>query len=330
MGNNTKIEWTDKTWNPIVGCSMVSPGCANCYAETMSKRLAAMARSDIALAKDPGRKEAYLHVLNEKGRWNGHVELVPAALADPLGWRKPARVFVNSMSDLFHRDVPFEYIDRVFAVMALCEQHTFQVLTKRPERMVEYVLARSDSMEIYRAAMSLLIQNRLDRTVGEETRFPLSNVWLGTSVEDQQRADERIPHLLKCPAAVRFLSCEPLLGPLEFSDATRRADAISQLGKKALTGIGWVIVGGESGPSARPMHPDWARSIRDQCVAAGAAFHFKQWGNWYPDDRPYGGYANQRRLDDATLMTNYGGKHVAGRTLDGREWDQFPENMVVA
>lgn len=353
----TSIEWTDKTWNPIVGCSMVSPGCANCYAETMSKRLAAMARADIALAKDPGRKEAYLHVLNDKGRWNGHVEQVPAALTDPLGWRKPCRVFVNSMSDLFHPDVPFDYIDRVFAVMQLCPQHTFQILTKRPERMAEYLCGHGMALWVDVAKCQIMGTMpdqgaTVDVYVGEDFEHGyLSNVQLGTSVEDQQRADERVPHLLRCPAAVRFLSCEPLLGDINLRRVGKslrgddidalaawrgtyqykaRNDSECSLGVNWSSGgnrIDWVIVGGESGPGARPMRLAWARGIRDQCVAAGVPFFFKQWGEYGPEQ-----IGNVRAtpvnsgvpMDEPSPMFRVG-KHAAGRTLDGRTWDEFPK-----
>ena len=237
MGQNSKIEWTDTTWNPTVGCRSYSPGCANCYAERMSKRLAAMATADISAGKDPGLKANYLRVINDAGRWNNSVFGVQDALTKPFGWKKPRQVFVNSMSDLFYGDdadsraaaskgtpfepVPFNFIDQVFSVMALCPQHTFQILTKRPERMAEYL---SD----YRSPMGMKVDENVWKLaacmdgarfaaaykprINDTGAWPLPNVWLGTSVENQKIADERIPHLLRCPAAVRFLSCEPLLG----------------------------------------------------------------------------------------------------------------------
>ena len=231
MSGQSKIEWTDATWNPVTGCTKVSPGCKHCYAERITKR------------------------------WGGDfskVTLHPDRLDAPLHWRKPRMVFVNSMSDLFHEDVPDYFIDDVFDVCAVAANHTFQILTKRPERMMRYCQ--------------------------DDDRSILHNVWLGVSVEDQQRADERIPHLLQTPAAVRFLSVEPMLGPVALS---------AWLGS-----IDWVICGGESGPGARPMDQGWARILRDQCVHAGVPFFFKQWG----------GVKKKR----------------TGRVLDGRTWDEMP------
>ena len=226
----TGIEWTNETWNPVTGCAKVSQGCKNCYAEGVAHRFWAKQYPPVG-----GRPRRFTDV-----------QCHPDRLDEPLRWRKPRRVFVNSMSDLFHDDVPDEFIGQVFAVMGRAPQHTFQVLTKRPERM-----------------------RRFCAWTARTGNPPLTNVWLGVSVEDQRASDERIPLLLQTPAAVRVLSCEPLLGPLEFSDVTRRSDAVHQLGKPALDGIGWVIVGGESGPAARPCDVAWVRSIVEQCRAAG-------------------------------------------------------------
>ena len=223
MASGTKIEWTEATWNPTVGCSVVSPGCTNCYA----MRLAGDRLAHLPIYKG----------LTEPSKagpvWTGEVRINEKALDLPLRWRRPRMVFVNSMSDLFHEGLADAAIDRVFAIMAEASRHTFQVLTKRPERMREHARRRAR---------------------------PLPNVWLGVSVEDQARAEERIPILCETPTAIRFLSCEPLLAPLDLD----------------LDDIDWVIVGGESGPGARPMHLDWARAIRDQCRAAGVAFFLKQ------------------------------------------------------
>jgi protein gp37 len=281
MSSNSAIQWTDTTWNPVVGCTMVSPGCAHCYAETMSNRLRGMALADEKDGKSPGRKAHYLKVVNEDGRWNGRVELVPEALADPLKWKKPRRVFVNSMSDLFHEGVAFDFIDKVFAVMALCPQHTFQVLTKRPERMAEYLKReRPTDPDLQGNVGRWLVDGHIT------TRdWPLPNVWLGTSVENQKAADERIPHLLRCLAAVRFLSCEPLLGAIDLDLSfdgiaslrpIRRADP--SCNRNGAPVINWCIVGGESGRGSRECDVRWINSIRKQCAAAGVPCFIKQLG----------------------------------------------------
>lgn len=316
MTNATTIEWTDATWNPVVGCKAVSPGCAHCYAETMAKRLAAMAEAEIRAEKNPGRKRHYLNVVGDNGRWNGDVWLVPESTGDPFKWRKPRRVFVNSMSDLFHEGVPCDFVDTIFATMYECQHHTFQVLTKRPERAAEYLNCSEVLTRIAHKAWWALHGRDPEKAkfVSVEdiiadfiTMWPIPNVWIGTSVEDQQRADERIPHLLSIPAAVRFLSCEPLLGPVVLDGGpkgppTHLSVEIDHPEDKR---IDWVICGGESGPGARPMHGDWVRSIHDQCQQAGVPFFFKQWGAW----------------KDGSLV----GKKAAGRMLDGREWSEFPE-----
>jgi protein gp37 len=296
MSTSSSIEWTDATWNPIIGCSKVSPGCANCYAERMAGRLAAMgqrAYQDVVAAPDTR--------YGPLSRWNGKTTMVESALDAPLHWRKPRRVFVCSMSDLFHPNVPTDWIDRVFAAMALCPQHTFQVLTKRPERAAEY-LARG-----FVGVATAISSGSVDGVLGklndmpyvkvkldDRGGWPPPNVWLGTSVEDQQRADERIPHLLRCPAAVRFLSLEPLLGPVDLTalrpplcdplDALRggwhRGD--HRIYEQAAGRIRWVIVGGESGPKARPCNVEWIRSIVRQCADAQVPCFVKQVGA-----RPY-------------------------------------------
>jgi len=234
MATTSAIEWTDATWNPVVGCVKVSPGCAHCYAETLGKRLRAMALADLAAGRNPGRKRHYIDAVDEMGRWSGKLITVPEALPDPLGWRQPKMVFVNSMSALFHKSVPFEFVDKVFAVMALSYWHTFQVLTKRPDRMAKYfadeqtrirsiwdAMGRSphfsskDRFPMIRPALSEMAHQVRGYDVhwpwskgrcGYFTNppWPLCNVWLGTSVEDQKRADERIPHLLRCPASATF------------------------------------------------------------------------------------------------------------------------------
>ena len=350
----TSIEWSDNVWNPVSGCTRVSAGCDNCYAVTMTKRLEAMGQ------------EKYAGLVNiGKGHFNGTVRCHEDALTIPLKAKKPRRWFVNSMSDLFHREVPFEFIDKVFAVMAVCPWHTFQILTKRPERMAEYFHYRPGmeraaaiaeaGMEIgnirWRVGGRIMFGFEEDRRVVDDPGWPLPNVWLGTSVEDQATADERIPHLLRCPAAVRFLSCEPLLGPVDLHLGHIGKPGLIYSGKDDLfNGLHWVIVGGESGPCARPMHPAWARSLRDQCVAASVPFFFKQWGEWLPghhytDEHRKSdpcctssrfqcaqrvgsgwsiGYPLALEVDDEDALYRVG-KKKAGRILDGRTWDEFPE-----
>jgi protein gp37 len=269
----SKIQWTEETWNPVVGCTPVSPGCLNCYAATLAPRLAAMGQAqyaELTVRKTDGDGHA-------RAVFNGTVRCVGEALDKPLRRKKPTMYFVCSMGDLFHEGVPFGFIDRVFAVMALCPQHTFQVLTKRPERMAEY-LNQPASLAFRRvcAAMSDMGHRPTTGT------WPLAHVWLGTSAEDQARLEERVPHLLRCPAVVRFLSCEPLLGDIArhlgvlFDGGPihlRGLDPIDTRGK-----IDWVIVGGESGAHARPCRVEWVRSVVAQCKAAGVPVFVKQLG----------------------------------------------------
>ena len=237
MAQSSAIEWTESTWNPLTGCTKISPGCKHCYAERMAKRLQAMGQPNYA---------------------NGfEVTLQPHMLELPLEWKRPRRVFVNSMSDLFHKDVPLSFIKKVFSVMRRANWHHYQLLTKRSERLLE---------------VSPLL-----------TWEP--HIWIGVSVENDDYTS-RIDDLRKTGADVKFLSLEPLLGPLR---------------KLNLRGIDWVIVGGESGPGARPMNPDWVRDIRDQCIRANVPFFFKQWGGQF--------------------------KKRTGRVLDGRTWDQMPQGF---
>lgn len=316
MSDKTGIDWTDATWNPVRGCSRVSEGCRNCYAETVAARFSKPFQMD-------GAGTFHGFSTWDPPRWTGKVELVPEKLDQPLRWKKPRRIFVNSMSDLFHESLPDEAIAAVFAVMMAAPQHTFQVLTKRPARMLrwfDWVAARGGihtfvrnmtvdrkddpSVAAFRRpfeAMTLTEEIRPGKIVRSRNdpwmqvfnaaaiRYagPLFNVWLGVSVEDQERADERIPLLLQTPAAVRFVSAEPLLGPVSF-DSTHESDPCAS---SFLSGIGgervydgqkvaidWVIVGGESGPGARPMEVAWARSIVSECKAAGVPVFMKQLG----------------------------------------------------
>ena len=297
---STTIEWTNEVWNPTTGCNKVSRGCKNCYAEIMHRRIQGM--------KMPGYERNFL-----EGAYPN-----PAALNRPLKWKKPKKVFLDSMSDLFHHNIPFEYVDKVFAVMALTPQHTYQILTKRPERMAEYFKHECHFFDYPTAETSCRVWNTaLDLGGKYETTWPLPNVWLGTSVEDQKSADERIPHLLNCPAAVRFLSMEPLVGRVQVDVSHMR-------------GLDWIIVGGESGRKATPMHPDWVRSLRDQCANEGVAFFFKQWGQWCPPEEysfatgsPDLSSCKRFVFPDGQEMYKVG-KHHSGNTLDGRTHLEFP------
>lgn len=369
----SKIEWTEQTWNPIVGCSIVSPGCTNCYAMRMAARLEAMAVAHagkrVDSTADLGPLGHYLYTTQPSKAgpvWTGKVALAPdRVLTEPLRRRKPTTYFVNSMSDLFHEDVPDAWIDRVFAVMALSPQHTFQVLTKRAARMRTYFTEAINlgSYDTNRPTMlRWCIQIVADESGLERPKLgfpllPLPNVWLGVSAERQQEADARIPDLLATPAAVRFVSAEPLLGAIDFArcdpgrsryqDALRGQemwDSPEPLLSENTARLDWVIVGGESGPGARPMHPDWARAIRDQCAAAGVPFFFKQWGAWAPgthvppgvnridtahwcDGWEFGSETKKQaeggHIDDEPDVYRVG-KAVAGRLLDGREHNAMP------
>ena len=342
---NGGIAWTEETWNPLRGCSRVSEGCRNCYAESMAARFC-------------GAGMPYEGTINpETKRWNGKIKLVPERLADPLRWQRPRMVFVNSMSDLFHESVPDDFIDKVFAVMALAPQHTFQVLTKRPERMLEYfksfhgVGAEERGWNVCAWAAEQLGMGGHEMQIAQ-TPKGLPNVWLGVTVENQEAADERIPLLLQTPAAVRWVSMEPLLGSVDLAllGTLPRSQHANYTQVHSL--LHWVVVGGESGPHARPMHPDWAGSLRDQCAAAGVPFLFKQWGEWVPadqcaattgdalytahgDDLAYQhlavgheGIANPDAAmagDEPQAVLYRAGKKAAGRLLDGKLHDGYPE-----
>lgn len=335
--DNTRIEWTDATWNPTTGCSKVSDGCRFCYAEAVSTRWGHTAKP-----------WTHPHAAE-------NVKLRPERLDQPLRWRKPRKVFVDSMSDLFHELVPDAYIDQVFGIMAAAPQHTFQVLTKRPACMRAYLSDPDAKYRIWEAARPIV-----ERVTGKSmydvvpvakpghglqwcypAQWPLPNVWLGTSIEDA-RVTDRISELVATPAAVRFLSCEPLIGPLDLAPwlscehametgtgdlDTFRCDICGRVSRYIDDPMGlvytvdrngsrftrreviapghlidWVIVGGESGPHHRPIDPDWVRTIRDDCTAAGVAFFFKQWGGRTPK--------------------------AGGRELDGREWDEMPATIA--
>lgn len=366
MAEHSSIEWTDATWNPITGCSLVSPGCTNCYA---------MQLACTRLRHHPSR--AGLTVDSKAGPvWNGKVHLNEEWLTQPIAWKRPRMIFVCAHGDLFHPDVPDAWIDRVFAVMALCPRHTFQVLTKRSARMRAYLSAPSlfarlaDAIVIASDPAEPLAPHRTGIAWGDGGKpawgvhravqglvalvhpWPLPNVWLGVSAEDQTRAEERVPDLLATPAAVRFVSAEPLLGPIDFTSLGQDAMRFDEERQDALRGwvydedpqdgsahgitpgygrLDWIIVGGESGPKVRPMDPVWARSIRDQCAAAGTAFHFKQWGAWAPSDAcpdawPSEGMSGMiyNAFSFRNSLVHEVGKKRAGRLLDGVEHNGMP------
>lgn len=269
MADKTGIEWTDASWNPIRGCTRVSEGCRHCYAEVVAARFSGPGQAYEGLARRTSAGEA---------RWTGKIMFVEKHLEDPLRWKEPRRIFVNSMSDLFHEAVTDEQLDQIFAVMCLAPHHTFQILTKRPERARDYLVgdqlaervsAFTDSIAFERTDPHNRRTNDLRAIAQDE--WPLPNVWLGVSVEHQAAADERIPILLDTPAAVRFLSCEPLLGPIHFP--------LPCIGSRFWNDLHWVIVGGESGSKARPCSPLWIRSIVQQCKRAKVACFVKQFGS---------------------------------------------------
>ena len=327
MSARTSIEWCEATWNPVVGCSVVSPGCTNCYAMRDAWR------------KNTNPKTPQYHGLtkkvNGKPVWTGEIRVVDHAVTKPLRWRKPRMIFVNSMSDLFA--APEHVIAEVYAVMCLADQHIYQVLTKRGERMRDTLMHKGFWEQVDAAA---------NRLAGGQTDFdrtnPPPNVWLGVSTEDQRRANERIPLLLDTPAAVRWISAEPLLGPIDLARVAHwngNPDhyfhvlegyvidpSQSDCGK-----VDWVVTGGESGPGSRPARPEWFRSLRDQCEAAGVPFFFKQHGDWlWADDlltfeqaaRLAGKRQYEHHSDGGTAIRV--GKKRAGKLLDGREHLEFP------
>lgn len=317
MADHTKIEWTDATWNIITGCSVVSPGCTNCYAMRLAGTRLRNISSRAGLTRDSKAGPV----------WNGTIRFNEEWLDQPLRWRRQRMIFVCAHGDLFAEGVTDAMLDRVFAVMALARQHTFQVLTKRSERMREYLTALPERIK------DLASNSALDGA-----SFPLPNVWLGVSVEDQTRAEERIPVLLDTPAAVRWISAEPLLGPVDFTSIDTGSGWVDSLQSyirypTATLGhflnepidwprLDWIVAGGESGPGARPMHPDWARGIRDQCAAAGVAFTFKQWGAWASVSEVADDGAHYSFPDGATVRRV--GKRAAGRNLDGQIHDAQP------
>jgi protein gp37 len=307
MSDNSKIEWTEATWNPVTGCTKVSPGCDHCYAETFAERWRGI----------PGH---HFEQGFDVRLWHDRLEI-------PVRWKRPRRIFVNSMSDLFHEKVPDGFIARIFAVMASAPQHTFQVLTKRHGRM-RSLLGREDFwLDVF-----MIAENEFG---GSDRVWPLPNLWLGVSAEDQHWAQIRVHALLATSAAVRWVSAEPLLGPIDLRNLQVRANVfIDALCGDVKTGAGeiyaacpgsvvWVVAGGESGAGARPMHPDWARSLRDQCQQTRTPYLFKQWGahRWVADSR--WDEPTQCWVDDGIVPQRVPRK-LSGRELDGRTWDEFP------
>ena len=322
--NRTSIEWTELTWNPLRGCSHVSRGCEHCYAERMARRF------------------VHAGFATEKG-WTGRVELIESKLDGPLHRKKPSVIFVNSMSDTFHEKVPDEWLDRMFAVMALCPQHRFLVLTKRAKRMREYFGGDQPLNRVPKCFEVFMRQQHMGAAAWPG--WPLPNVGLGVSVEDDSQL-HRIEDLLPTPAACRMVSLEPLLGPVDLPRdwLMNRCPECGTYLRRGWTdcpepdcdgrpsgGIDWVIVGGESGPGARPMPPEWPRAIREQCVSAGVPFFFKGWGAWastFNNDTSHGAMPKYQDVPvgDGTHHRMFRvGKKAAGRLLDGRLWDQMPE-----
>jgi protein gp37 len=354
MASKSSIEWTDATWNPIRGCTRVSEGCRNCYAERMAARR-------LPGLNSPTSGQPFAVLTPSGPRWTGNVELIESALDLPLRWTKPKRIFVNSMSDLFHASIPDQDRLRVFAMMgnthiATCSQartHTLMVLTKRHEEMRDFCTRLR-----WRCGLALVtvdgrnhVLNYMPYLPGVDPWTSISGggmgpvempagwmppqIWLGVSVEDQEQADKRIPVLLDTPAAVRFVSAEPLLGPVDLA--------------RYIHALDWVIVGGESGKNARPMHPNWARVLRDECVSARVAFFFKQWGGWFPYTPVPGGDLGRdvrngvveavhpsgetneeifirtgRNTIPGTRLMRRAGKKIGTPLLDGRRWMEFP------
>lgn len=359
----SKIEWTEETWNPIVGCSVVSPGCTNCYA---------MRRVAPRLAGNPATPHYAGTVQPSKGGyvWTGKIGIAgDSAFLKPLRTKKPTMFFVNSMSDLFHENVPDEVIDRIFAIMAMCPQHTFQLLTKRSARMREYMNGHQSNipylgrMPLERIHLEAAGHMEGDGGLMDELKkhgniyslylsapWPLRNVWLGVSAEDQPRADLRIPDLLATPATVRFVSAEPLLGPIDFCKTGLSMPMENHPWRNGpmLQGIHWIIVGGETGKGSNPMHPYWARLIRDQVhdvrviwersaptlMKNAPKFFFKQWGDWahmperahFKDEyrEPWQRVASSVDGVRPALMFRIG-KKAAGRLLDGVDHNAMPQ-----
>lgn len=310
MGDKSNIEWTEASWNPIVGCSKVSEGCRNCYAIRAANRM-------------NGNVEAYrgLTVMkNGRPEWTGAARFIEERLLQPLKWQRPRMIFVNSMSDLFHEAVDTHAIAKIFAVMTTAKRHTFQVLTKRPDRMQQFLQSDYTISQI-----QYYIDFYLENSAHLRSIWPLKNVWLGVSVENQKTVDERIPLLLQTPAAVHWISAEPLLSQINIEPYLGIEDEDGH----DFPGLNWVVAGGESGPNARPSHPDWFRRLRDDCVSYNVPFFFKQWGEWIPagqsisnpmwmpKDIPGFKFADGQNTMRLT-------RKLDSHTLDGEKWNEYP------
>lgn len=345
MGRKSKIEWCDATWNPVVGCSPVSAGCDNCYAQRMAHRL----------RRNPATPQ-FAGLTGPDGRWLGQARLAQGHLNDPLTWRKPRRIFVCSMGDLFHESLDKVFVDNVVARVVMAPRHQYLLLTKRPERMRDYFLSEETPRRLPRVSGLL---SRLYPEATPDLPWPLPNVTLMTSIEDQPSTDARLPPLVECGARGWRIgvSAEPLLGPVDLAPwVTWPARERKELGRSidyalAMGGsepdddfalalpprLSWVIAGGETGPCARPMHPDWPRTLRDRCAENGIPFFFKRWGEWVPAS------AQGKLLsDDANIPSGFEaarfdwtdggrayrvGKSRSGRLLDGVEHNEIPEGM---
>lgn len=307
----SKIEWTEQTWNPIIGCNKLSSGCKNCYAEKMAKRL-----SEIQ-ATEYYKNVVFRHPLAVNyGKWNGTTHFVESQLDKPLKRKRPTMYFVCSMGDMFHESVPFEWIDAIFSIMSDCDNHTYQILTKRPKRISDFFQWK------WKQCGKLNNDDFIPW-------YPKDNIWFGVTAENQEMANKRIPILLKIPVKIRFISVEPMLEEVDLTELGLPSDKFGFInslygtafnskigGHKTKSKIDWVIYGGESGHNARPMHPDWVRSLRDQCKAANVPFFFKQWGKWYEK--------TESKIFGNTLIPKFGiEKNIC--LLDGIQHKEFPK-----
>lgn len=375
MGDKSKIEWTESSFNPVRGCSRISPGCQNCYAERYAARFCGAGETDQSgeVILTAGPFHTFATRTPSGPRWTGKVALIPEKLTIPYHWKRGRRVFVCSLSDLFHEDLPFGSIALVWAAMAAAPQHDYQVLTKRASRLPEFfewlkTVAASHAATLTNGQpfTELDVLNFLWLQAGgpcalPKQAWPLPHVSVGVSVEDQPRADERIPHLLRTPAAARWISYEPALGPVDFENINLNGDSLNALTGEVCSSettcicddfpsLDWIVVGGESGPGARPMHPDWPRRVRDQCQKFGnqTPFFFKQNGEYLPASIAHqpsrlvwlntdGRTINSGDPEEDEIRSNDGwkcmgwvGKKAAGRVLDGRTWDEYPETERTA